>query len=159
MAWNDKVFRDIVVQRAAEIGKSQAQVLHEAGLSKGWMAPGDGRRIGTIEQIMKPLGWEPADLLNAITAAFEWPDTVTYDSYALSEHVADISGELAAVNQELSHQLFKLTVANAIIAHMRQFMPRELEIVLDATKKMLEGSSDDERMVKLTDNSGSDGLT
>ena len=72
MAWNDALFRTKIAERAAEIGKTQAQVAHEAGLSKGWFGNSEGRTISSMARILEPLQWTPQDLFQVVADSLGW---------------------------------------------------------------------------------------
>jgi len=65
LPWSDEKFRDRVVRRCEELGKSQRQVLKAAGVTHDFLqaTPAHGRRIDTIERIAEQLDWGLADVL------------------------------------------------------------------------------------------------
>jgi uncharacterized small protein (DUF1192 family) len=131
MAWNDRVFRDIVARRATEIGKSQAQVLSEAGVSKNWFSPSDGRRIVTLERLLAPLEWEPDDLFAAISAAFGWEASATIRE--LEERIKYHDAEIEILKRELAKETYGRLIANSLIAYVRLTAPAAIEDMLSSS--------------------------
>jgi hypothetical protein len=139
MAWNDEIFRDRITHRALEIRKSQAQVLSEAGLSKGWLSAGNGRTVRTLERIMAPLGWTPRDLFQAMSAALGWDFNESKGVWISNEEinrlVATLTDKfneekrkaewLTTVNADLQ---YRLGVANATLRYLQDHGPEETSV-------------------------------
>jgi hypothetical protein len=139
MAWNDKVFRDRITHRALEIRKSQAQILSEAGLSKGWLSAGNGRTISTMERIMEPLGWTPRDLFQAMSAALGWDfdesKGVWISNKEIDQLVAAFVKKAEQLNQDVAEEKLKnaalayqLSVANATLEYLKDHGPEDVSV-------------------------------
>jgi hypothetical protein len=65
MMWSDEEFCQRVVGRCKELGRSQRQVLKEAGLAHDYLAkpPGLGRRVDRALKLVEPLNWTVEELL------------------------------------------------------------------------------------------------
>ena len=59
MPWGDELFRQLVAQRAASLGKTVPAMLREAGLSPNYLKEGRprGRRLDTLAAIAHALDW------------------------------------------------------------------------------------------------------
>ena len=65
MRWSDKAFRERVVARAAELGRSVRSILIEAHVALDIFEKGPtaGRRIDTLEKIADACGWSLAEIM------------------------------------------------------------------------------------------------
>jgi len=147
MAWNDKIFRDRIAARAAEIGKSQTQILAEAGLAKSWLSAGNGRAIRTVEKIVGPLEWSLNDLFQALSASLgwnfdesagQWVSNKEFDEAiaALQRSTDSLKESIEEAERRTNDLQFRLDVANGALRYMKEVVPPQVGDLIDRTLKI-----------------------
>lgn len=103
--YDDRVFVERVDATAQALGKSRAQILREAGLSRARLGkrPDKGRVIDIFGKVMGPLEWLPADVLRVISDCFGWDWPLLRGYPDLVEHLPTTSLYVYNVLAERAH--------------------------------------------------------